>query len=480
MATKTAPPEEPAPTAPDPEHRFFLWLRALDVPRQNGWVGGVCGGIAARLGIDPLIVRGIVVVIAVLGGPIALLYGIAWLLLPDQSGRIHLRELGHGRVNAALAGIGALIVLSLLPIAQGFWWAGARFWGAPAWGESVGRALWSVVLLGALAALVVWIARRAGGAPRPPRTAAAPAAPAAATTAPTVVPEGATAQPPSPAAGAPEEEFVEWRQRLEAWQAENAAFRAAQAEARAEERRLRSEANRAHFEAANARAVEARRIRRLTKPRLSAAWFFVIVGAAIIAGGIAALAASTDENWMGVPAAAGLAIATLVAGLGAVIVAALGRRSGALGLVTILLVLVTVPTAFIPHDRELLPASASGLAPGSYAQLAGSTYLDVGELDHGVVDLWQGAGSVTIWVESGASARIESTLRAGGVSVLDQYDDAMTRGTGLERVSHGIDDTWSGVVGSGTPALTVRIHSTAARVEVIVQHHGNAPTNGDN
>ena len=56
---------------------FYAWLRRLGVPRRAGWLGGVCAGVGARLGIDPIIVRGIVVVVAVLGAPFVLLYAIS-------------------------------------------------------------------------------------------------------------------------------------------------------------------------------------------------------------------------------------------------------------------------------------------------------------------------------------------------------------------------------------------------------------------
>src|SRR5690554_1691421 len=113
MATESSSPTEPAPTAPQSSrpagNAFFSWMRGLDIPRQPGWLGGVCAGIAARLGIDPLIVRGIVVVIAVLGGPALLLYAAAWLLLPDFNNKIHLEELLKGRFEPAIAGIGVLV-----------------------------------------------------------------------------------------------------------------------------------------------------------------------------------------------------------------------------------------------------------------------------------------------------------------------------------------------------------------------------------
>src|SRR4051794_2929316 len=48
----------------------------------NGYVAGVCAGFAARLGIDPLLIRiGFVIALAV-GGVAIPLYAIGWLLIP--------------------------------------------------------------------------------------------------------------------------------------------------------------------------------------------------------------------------------------------------------------------------------------------------------------------------------------------------------------------------------------------------------------
>ena len=47
-------------------------------------IGGVAGGLAARLDIDPLIVRGAFVVLAVAGGGGILLYLLGWLLLAED------------------------------------------------------------------------------------------------------------------------------------------------------------------------------------------------------------------------------------------------------------------------------------------------------------------------------------------------------------------------------------------------------------
>ena len=115
--------------------RFFDWMRGLGVVRADGWLGGVCAGIAYRLGIDPLIVRGIVVVAGILGVPVLLLYAAAWALLPDRDGRIHLQRLFEGDFEPPMVAIGVLLLLSLLPWASGFWWAGGPFRDVPAWGE---------------------------------------------------------------------------------------------------------------------------------------------------------------------------------------------------------------------------------------------------------------------------------------------------------------------------------------------------------
>src|SRR5690554_7739636 len=87
----------PSPAGPPPSHPFFQWMRGLGITREPGWLGGVAAGLGTRLGIDPILVRGILVVVALLGAPALLLYAAAWLLLPDLEGRIHLERLipGH-------------------------------------------------------------------------------------------------------------------------------------------------------------------------------------------------------------------------------------------------------------------------------------------------------------------------------------------------------------------------------------------------
>ena len=56
------------------------WMRS-----NNRVIGGVCAGIASRLNIDPVIVRGLAVVGLLFFGVIPLLYGALWLWMPSQT-----------------------------------------------------------------------------------------------------------------------------------------------------------------------------------------------------------------------------------------------------------------------------------------------------------------------------------------------------------------------------------------------------------
>ncbi len=143
MSDSSTPPEAETDAIPPSSRsggdRFWDWLQSLGVSRTDGWLGGVCAGIAIRLRIDPAIVRGIVAVAAVLGFPMLLLYAIAWALLPDTAGRIHLRELVRGRFDPAVIGIGILLLVSFVPVVP---WLGsavvAQTWGGwSPWGGLV-------------------------------------------------------------------------------------------------------------------------------------------------------------------------------------------------------------------------------------------------------------------------------------------------------------------------------------------------------
>ena len=52
--------------------------------RSNRVIGGVCGGLAQYLGIDPTVVRLIMALVTFVGGMSLRVYLIAWLIIPEE------------------------------------------------------------------------------------------------------------------------------------------------------------------------------------------------------------------------------------------------------------------------------------------------------------------------------------------------------------------------------------------------------------
>ena len=471
MSQQQTQPEPPAGAgagAAPGSNRFFGWMRSLGIPRTDGWVGGVCAGIAARIGIDPLIVRGIAVVAAVLGAPVALFYAAAWALLPDRNDTIHAEKLVRGEFDNAMVGIGVLALVSFLPFTQGIWWAGAQFWGAPAWPEAIGRSLWTLLIIGLIVAFVIWAARGAqlppwaGGSTQNPRTASAGSAgpgygsPAAgtpassdaagaapmtvatadpATAATAAAAAGATAatvplphvdttseptEPPAPPTDAPADDYDAWKARHASWQVEHNAWKARHDADMRAIRAQRSAENRARSQAYAAAAAQQRREYRLANPRTSAAYVFATIGLALIASAITAIVVGNQPEFDGYEVTASLAVATIVFALGGVLAGALRRRSGFLGFLSILLLVATLTTAFIPRDRQLvLQPVGAWLAPtasASYAQPVGDTTLVVDSTTAGgapgtpVIDLQKGPGTTYVLTDATTTIRMEVVL----------------------------------------------------------------------
>lgn len=77
---------------------FFGWIRRSDLVRTDDrYIGGVCAGIAHRLGWSPALVRAIAIVLAFCGGFGIYAYVFAWLLMPDSAdGHIIAEDVLHG------------------------------------------------------------------------------------------------------------------------------------------------------------------------------------------------------------------------------------------------------------------------------------------------------------------------------------------------------------------------------------------------
>jgi len=384
--------------------RFFDWMRGLGIVRADGWLGGVSAGVAYRLGIDPLIVRGIIVVAGILGAPVLLLYAAAWALLPDREGRIHLQQLFEGDFQPPIVAIGVMALLSLLPWTSGVWWADGPFWNVPAWSDVIGRVIWTLVVIGAVVALIVIAVRnsdaRAATRATPPTPAAAagssgfgtaatagadttastftadagsaastdaatdagtasagtpsstvPAASAASIPAPQLDTAAEPTAPPAPRLGASADEVADWQQRQAQWRAEHAAWKQRLAADMRAVKAQRSAELRTQVATATAEAAARREAYRAANPRVGAAVGWLTVGLALVAGSLVAIVWPQLADVTRFTTAAGLAAATLVVGVVVLIAGLARRRSGFLTFLGILLAVLTTAALFLAGDN---------------------------------------------------------------------------------------------------------------------------------
>ena len=137
MATTPAPGRAATrpPLRRDPKHRLL---------------GGVCAGIAARTGIDLLLVRIAFVVLTAASGLGLALYALAWVAIPvDEHAGAPARRLAGGRGGVEVAlGAGLLLLSALLALRElGCWFSDAIVWplvlvgagGALLWRQSAAK-----------------------------------------------------------------------------------------------------------------------------------------------------------------------------------------------------------------------------------------------------------------------------------------------------------------------------------------------------
>ena len=470
--TTSAPPTDPGPPPTAPPglptgtDRFFSWVEGLGIVRADGWLGGVCGGLAARLRIDPIIVRGIFVVVALFGFPALLVYAIAWALLPDTSGRIHLRELFHGRYDAAMTGVFILAVVGFVPVVP--WLRNILMWplwaltGFAPWAWD-GSGIWDlgspfggigVILALALIGTAVYFIVRAAQAGRPSRagapTASAPPAPVAShsgvdAASPLAADAAGSADPAgrAPAGSATGSETVpaptpdaadvaaadwraDWRASQEEWRVQNDAWRRSQQDAARAAREQARRERHAHGAAYAAEAEERRRVRRATRPRTSFVFVVTALGAAIVAGALTVLITLGDPALAGFAAAIGILSAAIVVSLAMVVAGIARRRSGFLTAVAIVLVTIGVVTAIASGPRSFVLGNVglgTSAVPTTIVQPFGSTDITVLPLsedenvDAGTITIRKSTGVTYITVNPGTAVEIEARLGAGRVEV---------------------------------------------------------------
>lgn len=439
LSTDPGPPP-PAPEGmPTRRDRFFDWVRGFGMMRSDGWLGGVCAGIAARLRVDPLIVRGVFVVAALLGLPMLVIYAIAWALLPDEEERIPLQDLLRGRFEPVLIGIGVVFLLGLFPVVP---WAFGSVLGAGLFVLNTAAAqallallIIAVVILGGY--LVSRLARRAttprdtaaqrvrassadagspAGAPEYSGTGASAFSPPDAEA--ETVPDAA--EPASPASDAAAGEIAAWRAQHAAWKKQDAAWRRQQQDA---ERAARDQARREREERAAAFAAEAsarRTARRASKPRASGAYVAVALGAAAIAGALVMLTQVGSENDAFAPAL-GLLTAALVGAIGMIVAGALRRRNGFLAFCTALLLLLGLSSAAAASFQNLRIGDAffstaeHSLSEGTLIHPWGSLTIELADtrVASAPIVLEKNSGYTQIQLEPGVELTLDATLGYG-------------------------------------------------------------------
>ncbi|QNA93475.1 PspC domain-containing protein [Microbacterium sp. Se5.02b] len=477
----------------------------------------MAAGIAARLRIDPLIVRGVLVVAALFGLPVIFLYAAAWALLPDVDGRVHVRDLLRRDYQPVQWGILAMAVIGLFPTAP---LAGRLFGlGYDGW-SALSFLSWIVglVLVAVLLFLIVRAASRTPGASAPdlPMASADQAAPAAsvplgdsgvAERADATLPYGAytvagepvaepsaggtdadaddagspsvsrddtipdvppapftAATPPAPPAPLPPGShdpaaLDAWRAQHAAWREQDQAWRRQQQDVeRAARDQLRRE-RQAEAAVFAAEATERRRIRRASNPRAGFAFTATMIGLAIITGAAVGLGAGADT----VGGALGLLAAALILALGMVVAGAFRRRSGFLAFTTVVTLvggLIAGGFAAFPGLTLANSVVMGNDGPAHIRQPFGDVFLTLspsGEAAEPIV-FDKGTGTVYIFVQPG----VELDLRA----TVDTATARWTRvdATNEEILGHG---TWPARAQDGGSVISEKITADGAPVTTV-------------
>ncbi|MGN6611697.1 MAG: PspC domain-containing protein [Angustibacter sp.] len=197
-------------TANGPAEQVLDQLKRLRRSRSDKVIAGVCGGVGRSLGVDPLLIRIVVAVLAVFGAGVVL-YALGWLLLPVDDGTPSVGAQAMQRNEQTRSSTVWLAVVLAIAVAIGI--AGAfNRWDGP------------ILLSLAVVGLFVWLLRRQPAPPVAPVPSPSPSTVSVpygvASSAPTVSvptePTGRTTDapsdapttvlPPSDDAGAPPEQ----------------------------------------------------------------------------------------------------------------------------------------------------------------------------------------------------------------------------------------------------------------------------------
>lgn len=403
-----------------------FWTSRPRRSRRGRKIAGVAAGVGHRYNIDPVIVRVALIVATVLGGFGVLLYLLAWLFLPDERDEVSAAEalFGKGR-SSTPTHITVGLCIALFPAAG---WAFGDWWF-----QGTGWAMTALLLIGLFV-----LHRSRGNLNRPttrvPSSSTAPASFSAQQTSLSAEESSeSTYQPPAgvwdPLGAAP----LGWN--------------------------LPGEDPAALSESQPSGQPPA--------PRRRSFGSGLVVGAALVTGGLGLTLAMLDVPWFTTAHVIGMTLAVL--GIGMVFSSFAGNGRGLLALAVPLsaagLLFSVLPATGLPGggfgEVNAKPANAAAVQ-SLYQRTAGSVSLDLTELtadsDAVTTKVEVGMGEAVVIVPPAADVTYTCEVSAGQIDCLGKTADGM----GLDALS----GKHLGADGAGGPQIKLDVSSAMGTVEV--------------
>ena len=349
--------------------------------RDERVVAGVCGGLARRLDVDPVLVRVLAVVLTIVGGAGLILYLAGWLLLPAEGERHSLvgEWFRLDETEPQVRDVG-LVVAGLLAVASVV--------GDGGWGWGGDWITWTVLVVTVPVVLLLWLVRGRGDGTVAASVGDSPATTADAGAAQPLTDTVVLGRPVEHDGGAPVD---------------------------------------AGPPADPARSVPERR---RPTPREPFTWVPTLLTLSTVAIVLAVLRLTVD------PAAPVYVAAALgVVGL-ALVLCTLSRGGAPLILAGLLLLPVLAVGSLVPTtrsgDQQVAPTSAADVR-SDYEHGFGRLELDLADVSDPdallgrTIDVETGFGETVVVVPDGVAVRVRAHVDAGDLEVLGERDSGIRR-----------------------------------------------------